>query len=51
MTVDPAGENLFVSAQADNQVLKFSLPDLELVLSIAAEGKPDPVRLWTPPAR
>jgi YVTN family beta-propeller protein len=45
MHLEPSGNFLYVSAQADNQVLKFSLPDLERVQTIETPAKPDPVYL------
>lgn len=44
---DPRGGALYVSAQGDNRVVKFSLPDLEPVQNIETAAKPDPLFLLT----
>jgi YVTN family beta-propeller protein len=44
---DPRGGFLYVSAQGDNRVLKFSVPDLERVQTIETAAKPDPLFLLT----
>lgn len=44
---DPRGGFLYVSAQGDNRVVKFSIPDLEQVQTIDTPAKPDPLFLLT----
>jgi len=43
--VEPSGEFLYISAQSENKVKKFSIPDLELVQTIDTPPKPDPIYL------
>jgi len=43
LTVDPAGRFAYVSAQADNKVIKFSLGDWKPVLEIKTGQRPDPL--------
>lgn len=44
---DPRGGFLYVSAQGDNRVLRFTIPDLERVQAIDTAAKPDPLFLLT----
>lgn len=44
LTVDPSGKFAYASAQADNQIVKFSLDgEPQRVLTIEAPGRPDPL--------
>ncbi len=44
---DPRGGFLYVSAQGDNRVVRFSVPGLERVQVIETPAKPDPLFLLT----
>lgn len=44
---DPRGGFLYVSAQGENRVVRFSVPDLERVQIIETAAKPDPLFLLT----
>ncbi len=41
--IDPAGRSLYVSAQGDNKVIKYSLRDWRLLLEIKTGARPDPI--------
>ncbi|MBI5282161.1 MAG: YncE family protein [Candidatus Solibacter usitatus] len=46
MTIDAGGAFFYVSAQGENRILKYSLPELEPVLVIETAAKPDPLHVW-----
>jgi DNA-binding beta-propeller fold protein YncE len=43
INIDPAGLYLYISAQGDNKVLKYSLRDWQPVLEIKTAARPDPI--------
>lgn len=43
--LDVEGDSVYVSAQGENRVVQFSLPDLERVREIETAAKPDPLFL------
>jgi DNA-binding beta-propeller fold protein YncE len=43
MMLSPDGESVYVSAQADNRIHRFHLPDFTLDLTIPTAAKPDPI--------
>lgn len=43
LTIDPAGQFGYASAQADNKVVRFSLADWKPTLEILTEPRPDPL--------
>lgn len=48
LTFAPDGQSFYVSAQMENNVYRFSIPDLKPMGVIAVPGKPDPLTFWTP---
>lgn len=45
LLVDPRGCAVFVSAQADNNVVKLTLPQLRKLLGIPTDARPDAILL------
>lgn len=49
LSIHPNGQSLFVSAQGDNRILQFSLPDLEPLSTIETAARPDPIHILSRP--
>lgn len=49
--IDPAGRFLYVSAQGDDQVIKYALRDWQPVLRIKTAARPDPTVFFKPAKR
>jgi len=45
LLAEPSGQFVYISAQSENKVKKFSIPDLEQVQTIDTPAKPDPIYL------
>ncbi|MGC3971393.1 MAG: hypothetical protein QM775_29855 [Pirellulales bacterium] len=43
LTIDPTGTFGFASAQADDKIVKFSIAEMQPVLEIKTEKRPDPL--------
>ena len=49
MMLEPGGKFGYVSAQGDDKVIRFSMPEFIPASKISTSGRPDPLILWSGP--